>query len=194
MQGHDVRALFQPVEHHHLGTHQLVHHQIAHIGVIGHDGGGVGEHDLLSNRPVLREAHIQVAHLLHTVQLGNHALRPVLFRQRLKLLGGDGLLIQGFQIHVLVGISGEIVLLFPFLKHQQQRPLAGVEALVLQRLLNELGLTGIQKAGKGIYGNLHHAYTPNSAATPASSSLEPMTQSLPVMSALPVRTLHSSGT
>ena len=49
MEGHDVLARGHPVEDHHLGAHQLVHNQIAHIGVIGHKGGGIREHDLLGN-------------------------------------------------------------------------------------------------------------------------------------------------
>ena len=42
--------------------------------------------------------------------------------------------------------------------------------------------------------NNYLPYTPKSLATAASSSLEPMTQSLPVMAALPIRTSASPGT
>ena len=79
MEGHGVSARLQAVEYHHLGAHQLVHHQIAHIGVISHESSGVREHDLLGHDPVLREAGIEVAHHLHTVQLRNDTLSLILF-------------------------------------------------------------------------------------------------------------------
>ncbi len=194
MEGHHILTLLQPVENHHLGTHQLVHDEIAHIGVEGHDGGGVGEHDLLGDDPVFRKAHVQVAHLLHTVQLCHHPLGVVLFLQGLKLFRGDGLLIQNLNIDVLVGVAGKIVFLLALLKQKQQGLLPGVEPGILQGFLDEFRLAGIQEAGKGINGNLLHTYTPNSRAMACSSSLEPMTHSLPVISALPRRTLVSSGT
>ena len=58
VEGHHIFPGGQPVENHHLGTHQLVHNQIAHIGVVGHNGGGIGKHDLLGNDPFLGEPHV----------------------------------------------------------------------------------------------------------------------------------------
>ena len=156
VEGHGVLALFQAVEDHHLGAHQLVHHQIAHIGVIGHEGGGVGEHDLLGHDPILGQTHVEVAHLLHAVELSHHTVGIVFLCQGIQLSSGDGLLVQNLQIHVLGRIGGEIKLLLAFLEQQDQGPLAVIEAGILQGLLDEFGLTGIQEAGEHIYRDLHH--------------------------------------
>ena len=50
----------------------------------------------------------------------------------------------------------------PSSKHQQERPLAGVEARVLQRFLNELRLAGLQKAGEDVHGDIGHSHVGDS--------------------------------
>ena len=194
MEGHHILTFFQPVEDYHLSAYQFVHDQIAHVGVEGHDGGGVGEHDLLGNGPVFREAHVEVSHLLHSVQLCHHPLGLVLLLQGQKFFGGDGLLIQNLNIDVLGRVGGKVVFLLALFKQQQKGLLPGVEPGILQSFLDKFCFSGIQEAGKGVNRNLLHTYTPNSWAMACSSSLEPMTHSLPVISGLPRRTLVSSGT
>ena len=70
------------------------------------------------------------------------------FQKRSKFLGRDGFLIDGFRIDMLIGIGGDVILFLALLADEQERPLAGIEALVAERLLNELRLAGIQKTGK----------------------------------------------
>ena len=101
-----------------------------------------------------------ISHQLHAVHFYHDPLRPVLFRQSSQFLGGNGILIQDLQKHILMGIGGKIVLLLTLFKGDQQRPLAGIETLVLQSLLDEFGLTGIQKSGEYINRDLDHGLHP----------------------------------
>ena len=156
VEGHGVLTGSQAIKDHHLCPHQLVHHQVTHVGVIGHKGGGISEHDLLCNHPILRETGIEVSHHLHAVQLRNHTLSLVFFRQVFQFLGSNRLLIQSILKHILMGIGGKIVLLLPFLKHQQKCSLPCIETGIFQGLLDKFRLTGIQKAGKGINRDLLH--------------------------------------
>ena len=143
MQGHGVGVRLDPVEHHHFTARQLIHHQVAHIGVVLQNGGGIGKHHFLGHGPALREAGVQLPHQLHAVKLRHHPLGPVLLLQRRQLLHGHRVLIQNLQIHIFLGEGRQVILLLPLLKGQQQRPFPGVEPGVLQSLLDEFGLTGI---------------------------------------------------
>ena len=91
------------------------------------------------------------------------------------------------------------VFLLALLQHQQQRPFPGVEAGILQRLLDKAGLTGLQKAGENVHRNSRHGLSshsavPNSSATAFSFSFEPITQMRPVTIAQPSRMSGSPGT
>jgi len=48
-----IHAFFKAVEHHHITGGKLVHHEFAHIFVIGEEGVGVDEHEFLIYRPVI---------------------------------------------------------------------------------------------------------------------------------------------
>ena len=72
--------------------------------------------------------------------------------------------------------------------------LACVEVRVFQRILYEFCLACLQKTGKQVYGHfLSHYATPNSSLTSASFIWAPMTHSMPVAAAGPLRTLISPG-
>ena len=58
------------------------------------------------------------------------------------------------QVNALVRELVGRVFLLALLADQQQRALAVAEALVLQGLLDELRLAGLEKAGKQINGNI----------------------------------------
>lgn len=99
-------------------------------------------------------------------------------------------------------VGRDVVFLLALLENQQERPLAGVEALILERLLNELRLAGLQKAGKDVHGDIRHSHrenslllsTPKSFETASSFSFEPITQMRPVTIAPPSRISGSPGT
>ena len=167
VQGHDVVALLHPVEDHHLRAGELVHHELTHIGVVAQYGLAVGEHDLLGDDPLHGHLVEEVRRGQHAVELHHHAGGVVLFLQGLQLLGGHGLLVDGLKVHALVGVGGGVVLLLALLAHQQQGTLAGVEARVLQGLLDEQGLARFQKPGEGIDGNGHGVLLTGRRARPA---------------------------
>ena len=188
VQGHLVDVGGHAVENHHFRSGELVHHQSAQICVIAENGPGVGKHDLLGQLPVLRHFSVEGLDHLHAVELYDHPGSPMLLGQSSQLLCGDGLLVDHLGVDLLVGVGGGIIFLLALLTDQNQGPFSGVEPGILQSFLDELGFSGVQKAGKGIDGNRHFqppAYTPNSSAMAASSILEPMTQSRPITSAGP---------
>ena len=67
-------------------------------------------------------------------------------------LGG---ILQRFDKDVFPGKLVGGVFLHPLLAEEEEGPLPGVEALVLQGLLDEAGLSGLKKAGEQVNGDLH---------------------------------------
>ena len=144
------------LNYHHLRAGELVHHQLAHIGVVGENGTRIGEHDLLGNGPVLGHFLIEFPGQTHAVELGHHPAGVVLpdhGRQRLR--GQLVQIVDDLLVDAVVGIGVGVVFLLALLHHQQQRPLPGVEPGVLQGLLDEFRLPRLEKAGEGIDRNGH---------------------------------------
>ena len=199
MQLHLVDGIVVAVEDDHLAAAHLIHHQRTHIGVVHHKGGGVGKHDLLIDHPVLRHFGIEIADQLHAVKLHAHALGVMLFSEGLQSLVIQRVLIfNDLDINIGGGEGGGVIFLLALLADQQQGLFPCVEPVILQGALHKAGLAAVQEAGEYIYGNCHIraclSQPWNSSAMAASLILEPMTQSLPMMPALPVRMSGSPGT
>ena len=197
---------FGAVEDDQLAAGDLVQHQRAHgvVAGIGQGGGAVGGGDALVDDPVLGQVVCQILQHPHTVVLDDHAACIGLLGQLGEVLGVQLSLV----LEVVEGHAGEgelllIIFLFALLADQQKGLVAGVEVGVFKGLLNELGLAALEEAHKQVYRDLicHNRLSfqgqyqqPNSAAMAFSSSLEPMTTSLPPTSAPRARTSHSPGT
>ena len=153
---HDVRSRRHPVEHDQLRTHQLVHDQLAHIGIITLECLRISKHDLLRDYPGIRRLHVEVCRLMHAVQLGNHALGVVLPAQPLEKFRAELVIVRRLKIDILARVTGEIIFLLALFEHKQERLLAGVEARILQGLLNEFRLSRLQKAGEDVHWDLFH--------------------------------------
>ena len=95
---------------------------------------------------------------MHAVELNDHALGVVFLLQPGQHLRVQLVVVQDLLIDLLVRVSGYVVFLLALLKDQQQRPLAGVEALVLERLLDEFRLAGLQKAREDVHGDIGHSH------------------------------------
>ena len=200
-----------PVEDDEFAAGDLVQHQAAHgvVAGVGQGRGAVRRGDALVHDPVLRQIVCQVLQHPHTVVLDDHAACVGLLGQLCEVLGVQLSLV----LEVVKGHAGEgelllIVLFFALLADQQQGLVAGVEIGVFKCFLNELGLAAFEEANKQVNRNfvchgilllyfrlgLRGHQQPNSAAMACSSSLEPMTTSLPPTSAPRARTSHSPGT
>ena len=156
MELHFVLFGLGAVENDHFAAFQLVHRQLAHIGIVAEEGGSVGKANLLIDDPVLGHIVIQVIQHPHAVVFQHHPLGVVLHLQLGQIIGVQlAFVLQHLDEHIGRGKQVGVVLLHALFAQQQQGALAGVEALVFQRLLNELGLTGLQKAGKQIDRQIH---------------------------------------
>ena len=153
---HDVRSRRHPVEHDQLRTHQLVHDQLAHIGIITLECLRISKHDLLRDHPRIRRLHVEVCRLMHAVQLGHDALGVVFPAQPLEKFRAELVIVRRLKIDILARVTGEVIFLLALFEHEQERLLAGVEARIFQRLLNEFRLAGLQKAGEDIHWDLLH--------------------------------------
>jgi len=66
------------VENQHLRACQLVHDELAHIGVVAEEGRRVGKHDLLRDLPVVGGLEVEIRRKMHPVELHDHTLGPVI--------------------------------------------------------------------------------------------------------------------
>ena len=155
VEGHLVHLCsVKAVEHHQLRAFQLVIDQLAHIAVVAEEGGSVGEQKFLIHHPSLGHGGVELIQHPHAVVFNDHPLRPGLPEPLLQIFTGQLLrLLHNADFHRVRGELLRGVFLFPLLADQQQGLLPVAEALVLQRLLDELGLAAFQKAGKEEYGD-----------------------------------------
>ena len=199
VQRHLVDVVAVAVEHHELCNGKLIVDEAAHIVVEHFERSRVCEHERLIHRPCFRQRHQKVLHHPHAVVFHDDTFRAVLPADLLQCRGIDlGRILQRMQVYIRIGETGGIVFLFPFLAYQKQRPLARVETFILQRFLYELCLPGVQESEKQIdrdlLGILLIHQSPNTSRTSSSLIWEPITQSLPVTSAGPLRISVSPGT
>ena len=149
---HAVHTVVVAVEHDELGALELVHRELAHIRVVAQKRRRVAKQEFLRDRPALRQVAVERVEHPHAVVLHEHALGLDLVLQRLQVLDREvGLLVDVAHIDVP---GAELVRLVDFLAlftQQQQRALALVKAVVLERLLDEFRLAGLQKAGEQVY-------------------------------------------
>ena len=166
MEGHLVHIGLEAVENHQLAALELVIDQLAHVAVVAEEGGGVGKHELLVHSPVFRHGLVQQVQHPHAVILHHDPLCPGIVEPGLQVLLVEvRLVLHHGQHHIGVGKLLGGVFLLTLLTDQQQGALAVAEALVLQRLLDELGLARLQEARKQIYGHIailiHRQTTPS---------------------------------
>ena len=134
VQGQLVHILGHPVEHHQLGSIQLIHHQSPHIGIVGEERVGVGKQQFLIDHPFLRHGVKQRLQHPHTVIFDDDPLRPMLLLPSGKGLRRQlGRLLHRFNKHVFAGIFGGLQLHLALLAQHQQGMLPGIEFLILQR-------------------------------------------------------------
>ena len=87
----------------------------------------------------------------HPVVLHQHPLRLIAAVDLLQKLGGQlSLVLHGHQAAVALGEKLLVVLLLPVLAHKQDGALAVVEIVHVQRVAEQGGLAGVQKAGDEI--------------------------------------------
>ena len=152
---HLVHRRGEAVEDHKLAAFELVEDEISHVGVVGEEGGRVGEHELLVDHPGVRHGGIERIQKPHAVILDHDALAPGLLCETGEVfLRQLALIPDHADLHALVGKLVGGVLLLPLLAQKQKGPLAVAEALVLQGLLDEAGLPRLQKAGEEIDGHI----------------------------------------
>ena len=189
-----------PVEDDELAAGDLVQHQAAHgvVAGVGQGRGAVRRGDALVDDPVLRQIVGQILQQPHAVVLDHHAACIGLLGQLGQVLGVE----LGLVLQIVEGHAGErefllVVFFLALLADQQQGLVARVEVGVFKCFLNELGLAAFEEANKQVNRNfvchgilllyfrlgLRGHQQPNSAAMACSSSLEPMTTSLPPTSA-----------
>lgn len=121
---HDVRSRRHPVEHDQLRTHQLVHDQLAHIGIITPECLRISKHDLLRDYPGIRRLHVEVCRLMHAVQLGHNALGIVLLAKVFEEFRAEFVIVRRLEIDVLARVTGEVIFLLALFEHEQERLLA----------------------------------------------------------------------
>lgn len=112
------------VEHDQLRAHQLVHDQLAHIGIITLECLRISKHDLLRDYPGIRRLHVEVCRLMHAVQLGHDALGIVLPAKVFEEFRAEFVIVRRLEIDVLARIAGEVVFLLALFEHEQERLLA----------------------------------------------------------------------
>ena len=154
VEGHLVHLCsVKAVEHHQLRALQLVIDQLAHVAVVAEEGGSVGKQELLIHHPALGHGGIELIQHPHAIVLNDHPLCPGLPKPLFQIFPGQLLRrLHNTDFHRVRGELLRGVFLFPLLADQQQGSLPAAEALVLQCLLDELGLAAFQKAGKEEYG------------------------------------------
>lgn len=76
---------------------------------------------------------VEIRSKMHPVELHDHALGPVFFLQIGQHFRAEVFIVQNLLVDLLVGVGRDVVFLLALLENQQKRPLAGVEALVLER-------------------------------------------------------------
>ena len=141
---HLVHKGIEAVESHQLAGLQFIHHQLAHIGVVAQEGAGIGQHDLLIDRPAFGHILIQGVQLPHAVILHHHTVGRVFADEVCQMsLRQVAFFFDHGNVHMLAGELGGLVLLHALFAQQQQGVFAGIEAGILQGLLNELGLAGL---------------------------------------------------
>ena len=198
----------EPVEDHQLADIDLIHHERTHIGIVVQEGVRIHEAHRLVYRPLHRQPLEQVIDRPHAVVLEHHAHRTGFLQDLPQVCLVEVLLLRNDLLHhVLACPAGRVKFLDALLADEQQRALTVVEALILERLLDELGLAALQEAEEQIYRNVldrlihRHIFAPfrrysalNSLAMASSLIPEPMTHSLPMVAAQPWRTSGVPGT
>ena len=106
---HDVRAGGHAVENQHLRACQLVHDELAHIGVVAEEGRRVGKHDLLRDLPVVGGLEVEIRSKMHPVELHDHALGPVFFLQIGQHFRAEVFIVQNLLVDLLVGVGRDVV-------------------------------------------------------------------------------------
>ena len=135
----DVRG--GAVEHHHFAVGQLIHHQLAHVGVVAEKSGGVGKQHFLIDAPVLGQIPVQSGEFPHPVVLDDNPVDPVLFADCGQVFAVDiALLLQLLQIDVPPPEAVGLQLVHSLLALQNQGLFPRIEAFVLHGLLNDMGL------------------------------------------------------
>ena len=151
-----VQTGLGPVEDDHLAALELVHHELAHIGVVGEEGVGVGKADLLVDDPVLGHILVEIVQQPHPVVFHHAALHIVGHLELGQMVGVElGGVLQDLDEDIFPGELVGGIFLHPLLAEEEEGPLPGVEALVLQGLLDEAGLPGLEKAGEQVNRDLH---------------------------------------
>ena len=144
-----------PIVHHGVGVLQFVHHQRAHVGVVGKDRGSVREKEFLKHVPVARERVVERAELPHAVVFHHHAVGEVGFGEvGEKARGEVGFVFHRDLPHVFAVKAGGVVFLNSLFAHEQQDLASVVEVPVFQRFLDHFGLARFQKTRKEIDGDL----------------------------------------
>ena len=152
---HAIHAVVVAVEHDELGTLELVDRELAHIRIVAHERRRIAEEKLLRDRPVFRQVAIERVEHPHAVILHEHALGVQLVLQREQIVAREvGLLVDVAHVDISGAESVRLIDLLAVLAQQQQRALALVEAVVLERLLNELRLAGLEEAGEEVDRNV----------------------------------------
>ena len=109
----------------------------------------------------------------HAVVLKQHPLGLVTAVNLLQKLSGELLrVLNGNQAAVALGEKFLVVLLLPVLAHKQDGALAVVEVVHIQRVAEQGGLAGVQKAGDEIQWNpgIRHVGSPHYASRNSFSS------------------------
>ena len=130
----------------HIDEHRL------HVVQIHLKGRAVHHMDGLIEPPGLGQAAPpQDIHRPHTVVLQQHPFRLVTAVHLLQKFGGQSLLIlNGDQTAVALRQELGVVLLLSVLAQEEHRPLAVIEVVHVQRVGEQGGLSGVQKAGDQI--------------------------------------------
>ena len=141
--------MVKAVEYAQLCALELVIDQLAHIIVVAYECTGVNEHKLLIYHPVLGHGGVEIVKQPHAVILDKHALGLGLLQEAGQILLGQlADILDNADLHAVGSELFGCVLLFALLADDEQGFFLVAEALVLQSLLDELGLAALQKTGE----------------------------------------------
>ena len=141
-------------QHHHLAVHELIHHEGAHILVVGDEGSGLGKHHLLEDRPVGGEILVEGGEGPHAVVLDDNSVGLAPLGHGGEVFGGQILgILDQLQIAVLGGEGRDIQIVHALLALDDEGSIGGIELLTLHGFLDHVGLATLQKACEEVNGN-----------------------------------------
>ena len=127
-----VKALLETVENHHFRCVELINNKATHIGIVVHECGGVHKAHYLCDSGLIGHCLEELIHCPHTVVLNNDTLCTAVLEYLCEVLHGKVFLVlNDMDNDVLLGHTGDIVLLNTLLTNKEKCFLALVEASVL---------------------------------------------------------------